>query len=229
MAEHAVLEFAMGQERVLDMDIADMAADGVPGLLRRLAEEAIGVVDIPEDADSRMVDGFEQGFESAGFGIDAIGLDQDGDVFPLGIVGQRGERTGDDGIVHRRLDLGGQVAEHPDEGDTCSGREVDVFKALGENLLAPGRILQAAARGKAGQLEAEVLQALQGAGQLFRRERQRPRRMELLAQAADFDAIKPKVFGHSGDFDPGPFRTTNGGKCDLQHVSNLPFRNGGDG
>ena len=145
MPEHAVLDLGIGKDRVFDVDVADVFADGAPGLFRCLAEKAVRVVDVPEDTDSRVIDGLDQGFQAAGIGIDTIGFDQDGDVFPLGIIGQGGQGAGDCCIVHRTLDFRSEIAEHADKRDSGPGGEVDVFESLGKDLLAPGWVFEAAA------------------------------------------------------------------------------------
>ncbi len=70
------------------MDIADVTTDLGPGFQWAFAKETERMVDVPESPNGRMIDGFEQGAQAAGLGVDAVGFDQERHLAESGVVGQ---------------------------------------------------------------------------------------------------------------------------------------------
>ena len=137
LAGHAVVDGARAvDDGILHVDVLDPPVEVFPGSLGALAEEAEGVMDVPERGDRVASDRVEEAREPLRVGVDAVRLDEEGHAARLCADGEPLQDRDDFSVVDLTRGRGMRVGEHADEGRARLGGEVDIFPDLGRRGLS---------------------------------------------------------------------------------------------
>ncbi len=206
------------------MAVAQVAPEVRERGLGLLAEEAPGVLEVPERADVGRVDRVEDAGETSRVGVVGLGLDQDRHVVDGGEAGEVLEGVDDLGVVD--VAGGTEVAreEDADEGAAQLAGELEVGHDAVGGLETTLLALELVVGGEAGDLDAHALELRARAGAQARQERLGRGRERVARDAADLDAVKPEVLCHGVDVGPGVRGTADGRERELHGTSPMVTR-----